>query len=173
MNTTSIEKTFQQLLNGKVPVYVIAAQETEKLSYDNCPFIVCQNTDVGPPGEHWIGWWVYSRANADYFDSFGLSIEKYVNVIPPATNIVQENCRQIQQGSSFVCGEHVIYWAYHRAMGVSYEHIMGRFLKSLWYNDRLAVHFVKCVKGCHRHSLYDMNRCVQSCKCKTMLYKYF
>ena len=173
MNTTSIEKTFEILLNGRVPYYVIAAREIDYLSYDNCPFIVCQNTDVGPPGEHWLGWWVYSRDSAEYFDSYGQSVDKYANVIRPAKNIVKENCRQVQQGTSYVCGEHVIFWAVNRAMGVSYEHIMGRYLKHFWYNDRLVVHFVKCVKGCHRHSLYDTKRAVQSCKCETMLYKYF
>ena len=173
MNTTSIEKVFQQLLCDSIPVYVIAARETKRLSYDICPFIVCQNTDAGPPGEHWIGWWVYSKDSAEYFDSFGLSIDKYVNVIPPAKNIVRQSSRQVQQGSTYVCGEHVIYWAYHRARGMCYEHIMARYMKSLWYNDRLVVNFVKSVKGCHRHSLYDLKRPVQSCRCKTMLFKYF
>ena len=127
-----MEKVFQQLLCDSIPVYVIAARETKRLSYDICPFIVCQNTDVGPPGEHWIGWWVYSKDSAEYFDSFGLRIEKYVNVIPPAKNIVRQSSRQVQQGSTYVCGEHVIYWAYHRARGMCYEHIMARYMKSLW-----------------------------------------
>ena len=169
MNTTSIEKTLQILLNGRVPFYVIAAREADTISYDNCPFIVIQNTDVGPPGQHWVAWWVYSRDSAEFFDSYGLAAEKYVNIIPPAKNIVKENCTQVQQGSSYVCGEHTIYYTAHRAAGISYEYIMGRYSKDLSYNDRLVVRFVKCVKGCHRHSLYETDRVVQGCKCKNRL----
>lgn len=168
MNTSSIKKCLKTLLCGRgIPVYVIAADETNVLSYDKFPFVVVQNIrERGHIGQHWTAWVIWNKDDGDYFDSFATSPENYPHVIRPVKNILQRNEKAVQGVTSYVCGEHCMFWSFHRVNGVAYKNIMRHYFKLPFYNDRMVVKFVDRIVGCHRHGLYSTFTPVQSCTCR-------
>ena len=168
MNTSSIEKCLKNLLCGRdVPIYVIATDETDVISYDKFPIIVVQNTrEDTHTGQHWTAWIVWSKESADFFDSYGQGPEKYPLMKWPAASVSQRNYNVVQGSTTYVCGEHCVYWSYNRIRGVSYKAIMRSYLKWTWYNDKMVTNFVNRIPNCHRHSLYYTCRRAQSCVCR-------
>ena len=168
MNTSSIEKCLNNLLCGRdVPIYVIGANETSNISYDKLPLIVVQNTKSIPhKGQHWTAWIVWSREKADFFDSYGRGPEKYPEMIWPAVSVSQRNYNVVQGATTYVCGEHCVFWSYNRIRGVSYKDIMRSYFKMTMYNDKMVVNFVNRIPNCHRHSLYYECKQVQTCMCR-------
>ena len=168
MNTTSIERCLKTLLKGRgIPIYVKAADETNILSFDKFPFIVVQNTrEKSHKGQHWTAWVIWNKMDGDFFDSFGASPEKYSHIVRPVKNILERNENAVQGSTSYVCGEHCIYWSYHRINGMSYKEIMSHYFKIPWYNDRIVTRFVNRIPNCHRHGLYNTCIRVQDCTCK-------
>jgi len=176
MNNTSILEGLRILLaTSGIPFFVVSADNADTILFSKYPSIVIQNTDVvGGAGKHWIAWYVTNADIGELFDPFGLPLSRYKYVKPVVKNIVKENCTAVQQGHTYVCGEFCIYFAYHRAIGFSFENIMSRFRKSRWYNDYLVVKFVNSIAGFHRHSLYSNNcACIQKCNCRIGLLEYY
>ena len=171
MNTTSIERALGILLD--IPFYVIAANELHLIPFNQFPVAIVQNTSERLPGQHWIAWIVYNKEReGEYFDSYGYPISKYRLVQRPVLTIVKENCKQIQQSHSFVCGQMCIFFLYHRLNGVSYEAILQKFRNSRRYNDFIVQKFVDDMQSSefHKHSLYETDRkCVLQNTCKLAL----
>jgi hypothetical protein len=168
MNTSSIAKCLKTLLYGRnIPIYVIAADETHKISYETFPFIVVQNTrEYTHTGQHWTAWVIWSEDAGDFFDSYGQDPRQYPKMMWPVKTILRRNDRTVQGLTTYLCGEHCIFWSFHRINGMPYKKIMRMYTKWPWYNDRMVTKFVNRIQNVHRHSLYSNCRTVQTCVCR-------
>jgi hypothetical protein len=155
MDTHEIEISLQilfKLSNITFPFFVTAADTLHQIkNIKKYPILIVQNTDrIKDPGQHWIAWFILSNTHAEYFDSYGKTVETYKNVEMPTSNIVLENCLSLQSPTSFVCGAYCIYYLYYRALGKSYKEILNSFSKNVVKNDRKVEMFVKSIHSVKR-----------------------
>jgi len=168
MNRRSIFETLRSLLRKRnTPVYVVGAEEVIKpTSY---PCIIVKNTDYSwEVGKHWICFFVLSSHRYHYFDSYGNELSTYPNVVPPSGIIVKENCNVLQSASTYLCGEYCVWFAFSRALGVSYEAFLSRFSNNVRTNDCLVRRFASSIPGIHPHNIYSNIHREQTCLCRRL-----
>ena len=73
--------------------------------------------------------------DCEFFDPYGEAFEFYKHLMPPAVNVVKENCIELQSDSIFVCGEYCFMFVYERSQGISYEDFLDNFKLNSSYND--------------------------------------
>ena len=96
-----------------------------------------------------------SPKECEFFDSYGDSYEEYRHLMPPAWNVVRENCVQLQSDISQVCGEYCIMFVAERSRGVSYEDFLKNFNFNTSYNDWLVTRFVYNKTFFHPYKNYE------------------
>ena len=101
------------------------------------------------PGEHWLALFIqekqtpFSNSTIEFFDSYGVDFQFYQ--MPPhiVRDIHIQNKNVIQDLNKSTCGEHVIYFIYHRCLGLSLDEIVkNHYSENLTLNDSLASNFV-------------------------------
>ena len=98
------------------------------------------NTDTSTkPGTHWIGIFLTSPQNGEWFDSYGNPPEFYGAVF---TEFMNNHCnewewsdRKLQSDWSDVCGHYCIFYVAHRARRYSMKKIVQLFGKDTVLND--------------------------------------
>jgi hypothetical protein len=146
LTTQELESALKQLMN-RTPVkqyFVIGADQMKQLKITNYPAVVVQNCDpIALPGSHWICYFFVNSKEVEYFDSYGKNLYLYDYVEKPDARIIHANTKALQGWFSSLCSEFSLYFAYHRAIGLSYERIMSNF--SFWsrVNERLVYQFYK------------------------------
>lgn len=99
------------------------------------------------PGQHWIALDMRNPQEAEFFDSYGHSMEEY-GFRDIATPVTLYNTRQLQQDTSDVCGGYCVMYTVFKLRGFS----LHDFLKIFPYNDRAAndaiiIYWLACFDG--------------------------
>ena len=110
----------------------------------NTPGCMIINEDTHrKPGSHWIALFVRGDDICEYFDSYGRK--------PAATGVkrflagqqdVLEITRKLQAPMATSCGQHCLYFLYHRCRGVSYSDIVDSYSPRQAENDELVTSFI-------------------------------
>ena len=119
-------------------------------------FIV--NTHKGhQPGEHWLSLTLEEDGTGTFFDSFGFAPD--FNYYPRSilqflenrsSKILYHNL-QLQNPLSDACGQHCVYYLYHRACGLSFQQVLSLYDDDAIKNDLEASNFVKKFQRCIRN----------------------
>ena len=171
MNTSSLLRAMDALFSRSrlnVNYYVTAADTVySTVDFSKYPIAIICNTDMEKgSGKHWIAFWLPEKGICEYFDSFGLPIDRYWNVQVPA-EFTKENCIIYQSALSNVCGNHCLFFLYNRALGVSYiDFVNNNYNYNVRHNDALVRTFVTQIPGLKMCRDYPCNNKIQGCKCR-------
>lgn len=112
--------------------------------YPRCAIV---NTDpIDLPGQHWVGLFWWTPDQGEFFDSYAIAPETY-HARWRCFGDFEQTQRPIQQWTTDVCGDHVLYYLYHRCRGKSLSTIVRNFSPTdLLYNDTAVV--------CRMHDLF-------------------
>lgn len=116
------------------------ARDSEPMDVDGFYVI---NTDVTDgPGKHWcIGY--LNGPRAEFFDSYGQPPEMYgLNRLFPDNCTVRFNTRMVQALDAMTCGNHCLFFAYHRCRGRSMDAIVSLYRNNFRWNDKMVIDFV-------------------------------
>ncbi|KAL9984959.1 hypothetical protein ACROYT_G007306 [Oculina patagonica] len=104
------------------------------------PQCAIANTDpIDLPGQHWVGlfWWAPGRS--EFFDSYAITPNTY-DARWRCFDDFEQTPRPIQQWTTDVCGDHTLYYLYHRCRGTPLRTIVQYFSPTnLLYNDTAVV----------------------------------
>lgn len=114
---------------------------------------------AGKPGEkenrHWVALFWNSKNSIEFFDSYGRNIREYTSF--RAQRVSKCNKVAVQQNTSLCCGEHYLYFLYHRILGTKFgtkDCVRKYSLIDLSVNDRIVKHFV-CTTFSYDCNLYQ------------------
>ena len=153
MNSSEIDRILSNLfLNSKTHYLgVFPSDKTPSPAFisAHCPACYVANTDqLGSPGTHWVAFYHKNDNTLEFFDSFGHT-PSTLGFLLPITTRISHNPRQIQSGTSKVCGCYSIYFLYYRSKGTSMECISQHLSKlSHKESDSLVYRFVQRLKNC-------------------------
>lgn len=104
------------------------------------PRCAIANTDpIDLPGQHWVGLFWSAPGQGDFFDSYAIPPQRFRSRWQCFEGFEQAP-HPIQQWTSDVCGDHVLYYLYHRCRGTPLAKIVHYFSPSnLLYNDTAVV----------------------------------
>ncbi len=104
------------------------------------PQCAIANTDpIDLPGQHWVRlfWWALGRG--EFFDSYAITPDTY-DARWRCFDDFEQTPRPIQQWTTDVCGDHTLYYPYHRCRGTPLRTIVQYFSSTnLLYNDTAVV----------------------------------
>ena len=111
-----------------------------------CGFVA--NTDASnEPGTHWVAFHFPSEQRAEFFDSYGQSLDYYRDsfgdFLDKQSYEWDFNNRKLQGAWSDVCGQYCIFYLSHRARGQSMNKIVQLFNNNTMLNDAKVSQFVK------------------------------
>jgi hypothetical protein len=141
----SNDKVLKQQVIGIFPINKIPLT---RMFYP-CGYII--NTDVeGSPGKHWIAIYFINKNQADFFDSFGKSLNFYgIGQLGKGLNITYSS-KVIQHEKSLMCGYYCLYFLYMKSRYYSLKQLQGIFTEDKTENDCLVFNFVdKTFDTCH------------------------
>ena len=106
-------------------------------SYPRCAIA---NTDpIDLPGQHWVGLFWTAPGQGEFFDSYAITPETYDARWQCFQNFEQAPY-PIQQWTTDVCGDHTLYYLYHRCRGTPLSTIVQYFSPTHFlYNDTAVV----------------------------------
>lgn len=152
MNTDEINKLLERLVDpDEVRFLGVFSRDTIPPSTDinNFPSCLVANTDTSnEPGFHWVALFYRNPETFEFYDTFAQDPLQYSfspSTLP--TNVIC-NHRRLQGLDSTVCGQHCIYFLYHRSLGFSMLEIVKRFSVS---NQRGNDLFVAKFASDHSH----------------------
>lgn len=157
LSTEQLESALEQLMNrtNVREYFVIAADQMKDLKITKYPAVVIQNVDlITQPGSHWISYFFVSAKEVEYFDSYGKHLYIYDFVEKPDARITFQNTRVLQGWFSSLCGEFCLYFLYHRAIGLSFDHVLSSFKAWTHQNERMV----------HRFYVQHVNQMCQNSK---------
>lgn len=92
--------------------------------------------------KHWVALFSANEIELEVFDSYGRSLISYANSFSKIANrITLENCAQLQQNDSFVCGHFCLMYVYYCSRRIPYCQFISRFSCNLLHNDLLVANF--------------------------------
>ena len=104
------------------------------------PRCAIANTDpIDRPGQHWVALFWSSPNRGECFDSYAMMPTMY-DPRWRCFDTFQQNPRVLQQWSTDVCGDYVLYYLYHRCRGTPLQEIVQYFSPDDGlYNDTAVV----------------------------------
>ena len=123
------------------------------------PYALIANTeDSNGRGAHWIAFYKTSGSSMETFDSYGKKVEEYNSNLRDMTrgcDILQQ-CQQLQQIHTTVCGQYCMFFILKRAMGHSYRQLIHLFTDDKRANDKMVCQFVNSC-FCLNTTVHDTN----------------
>jgi len=115
----------------------------DKLPEKETGFIICNEDKHTAPGSHWVCIFLLPNKRAEFFNSYGGSPSPHpiVNYLDGWDVVCSE--KQVQSYLSTTCGQHCIFYAYHRCRGVPLASILDIYERDLNSNDQMVCEFVE------------------------------
>ena len=127
---------------------VYACDELTSIEINKYPKSFVVNTDpMELPGTHWIAIYFNEQMKGEFFDSYGrhpIHYNKHFLDFMNRNAVEWEHNKiQLQSAFSTVCGQHCIYFLYHRCRKRSMSTIVNSFVNDKLRNDLLVYGFVR------------------------------
>lgn len=105
--------------------------------YPRCAIV---NTDpIELPGQHWVAVFWTGPDQGEFFDSYAMPPSRY-DPRWRCWSHFEQNPRVLQQWTTDVCGDYVLYYLYHRCRGTPLQRIVHYFSPTDdVYNDMAVV----------------------------------
>lgn len=105
--------------------------------------IIVNEDTHGGPGTHWVALLTLPNNQTEYYDSYGR--EPLVKGIQRFLQGRDVRCsgRMVQSPFSTTCGQHCLYYLFHRCRGVSLPKIVDSYKQEQQLNDDMVCDFVK------------------------------
>ena len=145
MNTSSLQCILRcDPILSKSVVGIFASDELPKL-LNSFPVSFIVNTDKRmDPGRHWVAFYISSRTEGEFFDSYGNSPSYYSNEFEKFFDRhglkMTYNQKRLQGYDSIVCGQYCIYYLMQRCRGIDMKCVVKPFTQNYANND----HFIYC-----------------------------
>lgn len=128
-----------------------SCSEMRELSLGVCPidkipkgkphgFIICNLDKAKDPGSHWVCIFNGSHGIIEIFDSYS-GIPQQLNAYTKGHDVVFSP-KQVQGHFSTTCGQHCIYFAFHRCRGLAFDQIIDSYSEDTEANDQMVCDFV-------------------------------
>jgi len=127
----------------------------DKLPEKQDGFVICNEDRHTEPGSHWVCIFLQPNKRAEFFNSNGKppSPQPIVDYLNGWHVVCNES--QVQSYISTTCGQHCIYYAFHRARNVSMASIVNSYGSDLAANDQMVCEFVDANFGFETEPLDD------------------
>ncbi len=102
--------------------------------------IVNEDTST-QPGSHWVGIFIHQNNEAEHFDSYGRHVTGPIAHVLKQFDVTRNDV-QVQAPLSSCCGQHTVYYLYHRCRDVPFMDIVESYSKDLAANDEMVTQFV-------------------------------
>jgi hypothetical protein len=136
MNTAEINRVMNSMQSTKYQY--IGTFPSDKLPPpEQFPSCFIANMDSSSqPGSHWVAVYITKTGKAEYYDTYGRSpLPIFQNYLKTNFEVFKINKIQTQSFGTSVCGQHCIYFLYHRCLGRKMETIMLSLRKDTVDND--------------------------------------
>jgi hypothetical protein len=136
MNTAEINRVMNSMKTTKHNY--IGTFPSDKLpSPKQFPSCFIANLDSSnEPGSHWVAVFLTKTGKAEYYDTYGrqppLTFKEYLE---SNFSVFRINKRQTQSFGTSVCGQHCIYFLYHRCTGRKMDTVILSLHKDTVDND--------------------------------------
>ena len=109
--------------------------------------MIVNEEDSSKGGSHWIALFVLPDNKIEYFDSYGRAkmVPKIATFLKPFD--VTRSKTQMQSNFSSCCGQHCLYYLWHRCRGLTFAEIMGTYGSNQQDNDSEVTEFVNDTFG--------------------------
>lgn len=121
----------------------IGVYPCDKLPVKQPGFVICNEDNHTQPGSHWVCIFLSDNGQAEFFNSYGG---------PPKPRPIVEylvGCdvvcsqKQVQSFLSTTCGQHCLYFAFHRCRGIGFQAIVESYAKDQDSNDQMVCDFIE------------------------------
>lgn len=156
MNNGEI-KNVMDIMFRKAPKLTYNVIPCDYLQYEKGHFplaLIVNDQPAGHPGSHWVAIFIEGRGRPlEFFCSFGRDMLTYPSNFNDFTVRLGLDYNQVnfdvQALDSKFCGEHALYFLYHRAIRRTpfSSFYAGYKCRTPYENDKLVEYFVKCIKG--------------------------
>jgi hypothetical protein len=166
MDTQTLYCCLKLVTRGKhvKSINVIPRDFVNSVNTNVLPYALIVNTDdSSKPGTHWLAFYIYRDRGvpiADYFDSYGNSLDEYGIQFPIPLNYFSG--RVIQSYDTKVCGLHCLKFIYYRCRGYSMSRFIGTYTADSVLNDVLVEHFYGRLLR-RKRTLKESDRNTQKC----------
>ncbi len=140
--------------NGEITAVLKSCPITEKLfrgayardqippnCYNNPGYFIYNTAPAHQSGHHWNLVFI-NDSNLEHFDSLGGSPPSYICKNAPFVSIIY-NTHPVQYPFNTTCGQHCIFFAYLKCLGITYKTIMDRcYLDNNEKNDAMVSRFL-------------------------------
>ena len=147
MNTNSLQCIVRcdPVLSNSV-VGILASDELPK-QFNSFPISFIVNTDKRmDPGRHWVAFYISSRTEGEFFDSYGNPPSYYSNEFEKFFDRhglkMTYNRKRLQGYDSSVCGQYCIYYLMQRCRGIDMKSIVKPFTQNYANNDQFVYCYV-------------------------------
>ena len=128
----------------------LAANSFGVFPYDKLPknqsgFAICNLDNSTQAGSHWVAVFNQRQTVIDVFDSYGgipKELADYTANLP-----VNYSSKVVQGALSTTCGQHCLYFGYHRTRGVPFSSIVASYADDGEANDQMVCEFVQDTFG--------------------------
>ncbi|MGN6671133.1 MAG: hypothetical protein ACTHJ4_06310 [Candidatus Nucleicultricaceae bacterium] len=130
-------------LTRKAYVGCFAADQIPKLR-SPMPQCMVVNLDTSDGvGTHWVGIYIQSPKEADYFDSFAEwpSTSEHIRHFLKQFEKINKSSKSLQSERSSACGKHVIYFLCRRCQGWPLKRIIAHIVECKTHPDKLVSAF--------------------------------
>lgn len=170
MNTSQLRCCIRcdSTLRGRVEVY---AADMLPGRLNNFPAGLIVNTDThDKSGKHWIALYFRDEVNAEFFDSYGHSVDYYNSYFDYYLHKHAENVtvneKRIQGDATDVCGLYCLFYLRKRLNNVAMRDILKPFSKTnFMLNDSFVYNYMKhTYPYCFRDKRMYNQICIPLCK---------
>ncbi len=121
--------------------YSIGVFPADKIPNGRTGCLIANEDAASKPGSHWVALFLLPDKTCEYFDSYGRNpTAPGIKSIVRTYNIVKNEV-QVQSMFSSCCGQHCIYYLYHRCRGVSFPDIINSYDSNQSANDEMVTNF--------------------------------
>ena len=128
--------------DSKMNCLCIGTYPCDKLPEKQNGFILCNQDKHTKPGSHWVCIFLLPNNRAEFFNSSGgaPTTQEIFDYLDGWDVLCSQ--KQVQSRIATTCGQHCIYFAFHRARGVPFQHIIDSYSTDMDSNDQMVCEFV-------------------------------
>ncbi len=140
MDTVQINRIARN--DSEMQKYFLGVFPADKTPKANLGCMIVNEDKSTKAGTHWVALFVLPNKQAEYFDSYGKRRKAApISQFLKEFNVTQSNA-QVQGQFSSSCGQHCLYFLYHRCRGIQYADILDSYTTSQMENDEMVTEFV-------------------------------
>ncbi len=141
MNTLQLRDILQS--DFEINKHFLGVFPADKAPTDQPGCIIVNEDKSSKPGTHWVAIFRFPSGIVEYFDSYGRDPTATPIKTDLKNQVVITSKKRVQGLLSSTCGQHCIYYLFHRCRGVPFEEIIASYGNYQNENDAMVMDFVE------------------------------